>query len=261
MGIDVKQLAFAYHKGRTVLSGIDLGLEGGQLVGLLGPNGSGKSTLLRLIGGFMPPTSGSARIDGSPTHTLSADNRAMRLAYVPQQPSLAFGYDLAAYVAFGRQALGRRDADRFSRDALGRLDLAHLADQPVGELSAGQRQRAAIARALCQLMGDRPPSSTRVLLADEPLSALDPRHALLVSELFTELTRDGVLVLAVLHDLALASRLSDRVVLLSGEGRVLANDPPEAALHEDNLRTAYGVEFDRVSHDSELVALLPRSPR
>lgn len=261
MGIDVQQLAFAYHKGRTVLSGIDLGFEVGQLVSLLGPNGSGKSTLLRLIGGFMPPTSGSIRIDGSPTNALSAHNRAMRLAYVSQQPSLAFAYDLAAYVAFGRHAMGRRDSDLFAQEALDRLDLAHLADRPVGELSAGQRQRAAIARALCQLMGDRPDGCSRVLLADEPLSALDPRHALLVSDLLTQLSTEGVLVIAVLHDLALASRLSDRVVLLSSEGRVLANDAPEAALLEDNLRSAYGVEFDRVSRDSELVALLPRSPR
>lgn len=110
-------------------------------------------------------------------------------------------------------------------------------------------------------MGDRPDGCSRVLLADEPLSALDPRHALLVSDLLTQLSTEGVLVIAVLHDLALASRLSDRVVLLSSEGRVLANDAPEAALLEDNLRSAYGVEFDRVSRDSELVALLPRSPR
>lgn len=259
MGIDLQQLAFTYHKGRNVLSGIDLGLDGGQLVSLLGPNGSGKSTLLRLIGGFMPPTSGCIKIDGLISHSMGTNSRAMRLAYVPQQPTLAFAYDLASYVAFGRHALGRRDADRFAQDALNKLDLAHLADRPVGELSAGQRQRAAIARALCQLMGDRPAGCTRVLLADEPLSALDPRHALLVSELLTELSSEGVLVIAVLHDLALASRLSDRVVLLSEEGRVLASDKPETALREDYLKSAYGVGFDRVSHDSKLVALLPKN--
>lgn len=261
MGISIQQLSFAYHKGQTVLSDVNLDLEPGQLVSLLGPNGSGKSTLLRLIGGFAPPTSGRILIDETPTHTLSAHARASRIAFVPQQPALAFAYDLRAYVAFGRHALGRRDAERLASQALDRLDLPHLASRPVGELSAGQRQRGAIARALCQLLGDRPDGCMRVLLADEPLSALDPRHALLVTDLLRELADEGISVIAVLHDLALASRLSDRVVLLSDEGRVLAHDRPEIALVGEHLREAYGVDFDRITQDSGLVALLPRIPR
>ena len=242
---------------------VDVGFQAqaGQVVSLLGPNGSGKSTLLRLIGGFSAPDSGTLTIDGLHAHKLSHRERAARVGFVPQQPAVAFAYELADYVAFGRHAVGRRDTDRFTETALDRLDLAHLASRPVGELSAGQRQRAAIARAYCQLLGDRPTGSTRVMLADEPLSALDPKHALLVTDLLCELAGDGVLVVAVLHDLALASRISDRAVLLSSEGTLLAEGAPADVLTDTSLEAVYGVGFKRIVRDNTLLAILPEHRR
>jgi len=261
VGLKASHIQFAYHKGHPVLRDISFEANTGQVVSLLGPNGSGKSTLLRLIGGFAAPDSGSLTIDGLAAHKLSHHDRAMRVGYVPQQPALAFAYELADYTAFGRHALGKKDAAKYTAEALDRLDLSHLASRPVGELSVGQRQRAAFARAYCQLLGDRPTGCTRILLADEPLSALDPKHALLVADVLGELAQSGVLVVAVLHDLALASRLSDRVVLLSGEGTLLSEGLAGEVLTDRALEAAFGVGFKRIVQEDQLLAILPEHRR
>jgi iron complex transport system ATP-binding protein len=261
VGLKASHIQFAYHVGRPVLQEIRFEADAGQVVSLLGPNGSGKTTMLRIIGGFVAPDSGSLTIDNLDAHKLSHHERAERIGYVPQQPAVAFGYELADYVALGRHALGRRDAAGFTAQALDRLDLVHLADRPVCELSAGQRQRAAFARAYCQLLGDRPAGCTRVLLADEPMSALDPRHALLVTALLGELAQTGVLVVTVLHDLALASRVSDRVVLLSDDGSLLSEGSSEEVLTDQFLEAAYGVAFKRIVQENRLLAILPEQPR
>ncbi len=241
----------------------DIGFEAdaGQVVSLLGPNGSGKSTILRLIGGFVAPDSGSLTIDGLETRSLTPSQRAMRVAFVPQQPAVAFEYMLADYVALSRHALGRRGASAFVNQALDRLDLSHLADRPVGQLSAGQRQRAAFARAYCQLMGERPAGCTRVLLADEPMSALDPKHALLVTEIIGELANQGVLVIVVLHELALSARISDKVVLLADDGSLLSQGLPGEVLTDETLEAGFGVGFQRIEQEGQLLALLPEHRR
>jgi len=213
------------------------------------------------MSGSLTPEQGEVRLDTKSVHRLSAHERALRIAYVPQHPSLAFAYPVRVYVEMGRFALGRRTAAVFADEAMKRLDLTNLADRPVTELSAGQRHRAALARAMCQLLGDRPAGCTRVLLADEPVAALDPRHAMLVTELFQSLAHEGVLVVLVLHDLALAARLSDRLALLSGEGQLLAQGSPDEVLDERTLGSAFGVGFRRLESDGELAALIPdRTP-
>lgn len=261
MPLAASDITFHYHAGTPVLREITFHQDPGQLLALLGPNGSGKSTLLRLIGGFLTPTSGALTIDGSAVRAMSAAERAKRLAYVPQQPGVAFAFDVRTYVSFARHALGRRDADRYVDEALERLDLAHLARRPMGELSAGQRQRAAIARALAQLAGPREPDTTRVLLADEPFSALDPKHALLVGDLFQSLAQGGVLLVVVLHDLALAGRLADRALLLGAGGELLAEGETNGVLRPEPLRTAFGVDFEAVTRQGELLAMHPTQPR
>lgn len=240
-----------------MLEGVSLSAEPGSVLTLLGPNGSGKTTLMRLLAGGMTPSQGLIQLDGKPVHKLGAHDRAMRLAYVPQHPALAFAYPLRTYVAMGRFALGRRTAAVFADEAIKRLDLLDLADRPVTELSAGQRHRAALARGLCQLLGDRPAGVTRVLLADEPVAALDPKHALLVTELFKDLAQEGVLVLLVLHDLALAARVSDRLALLSSGGKLLAEGMPGEVLTDARLESAFGVGFRRLESGGSLAALIP----
>lgn len=227
---------------------------------LLGPNGSGKTTLMRLMAGGLTPEGGQIRLDGKRVHALTAHERARRVAYVPQHPALAFAYPLRTYVAMGRFALGRRTAAVFADEAMKRLDLMDLSDRPVTELSAGQRHRAALARGLCQLLGERPSGVTRVLLADEPVAALDPKHAMLVTELFKELAHEGVAVVLVLHDLALAARISDRLALLLPTGKLLAEGTPGEVLTDDRLASAFGVGFLRLESEGQLAALIPDRP-
>ncbi len=261
MTLACEHIHFAFEEGKPVLADISLSAPGGSILTLLGPNGSGKTTLMRLLTGSLAPDQGQISIDGRPIARLSAHQRALRLAYVPQHPALAFAYPVRTYVEMGRFALGRRTAGGFAQEAMARLDLAHLAERPVTELSAGQRHRAALARALCQLLGERPGGTTRVLLADEPVAALDPRHSMLVTDLFRGLAQDGVLVVLVLHDLALAARLSDHLALLSDQGRVLVQGPQGEVLSEKWLRLAFGVGFRRLESEGALAALIPdRAP-
>ncbi|HED54952.1 MAG TPA: ABC transporter ATP-binding protein [Phycisphaerales bacterium] len=257
MTLAADHIDFAYRRGHPVLSGISLTIHPGRVVALLGPNGSGKTTLLRLLAGMIKPQAGSITIDGHQTHELNAHDRAQRLAYVPQNPALAFPFDLSRYVGFGRFALGNQDKVERVRRAIDRLDLTHKAHEPVGELSAGQRQRAAIARALCQLGEEPAPGFTRILLADEPTASLDPKHVVRVMELLKDLKEIGVGVVLVLHDLASAARWADHAILLDSAGTLLTEGTPDNALNDDSLQRAFGIGFQRIEREGELLALRP----
>lgn len=259
MTLACESIHHAYRPHRPVLSDVSLRAAPGEVLALIGPNGSGKSTLLRLLAGSLTPTKGHVTLDRREVRTMGAHDRALRVAYVPQVPSVAFAFDVRTYVAFGRHALGRGDSAVYADEAMKRLDLLDQADEAVPELSAGQRQRAALARALCQILGDRPPGCTRVLLADEPFSALDPRHALATESLLRDLAQEGVAVVVVLHDLALASRLADRVALFGPGGRLAATGAPGEVLREEELAGVFGVGFERVETGGRLRALIPRA--
>jgi len=252
-----EHIHFAYRPSQPVLTDVSLSAETGSILTLLGPNGSGKTTLMRLLAGASSPSQGRVLVESKAAARLTAHERAQRIAFVPQHPALAFAYPLRTYVAMGRFALGRRTAAVFADEAMKRLDLMDLSDRPVTELSAGQRHRAALARALCQLLGERPAGTTRYLLADEPVAALDPRHALFVTELFKQLAQEGVTVVLVLHDLALAARISDRLALLSSQGRLIASGPPAEVLGDPALESVFGVSFERLESGGSLAALIP----
>lgn len=259
MTLACESIHHAYRPARPVLSDVSLRASPGEVLALIGPNGSGKSTLLRILAGSLTPTKGRVTLDSREVRDLGAHDRALRVAYVPQVPGVAFAFDVRTYVAFGRHALGRGGAAVYADEAMKRLDLLDQADEAVPELSAGQRQRAALARALCQLLGDRPAGCTRVLLADEPFSALDPRHALAAESLLRELAATGVAVVVVLHDLALAARLADRVALLGPGGNLAVSGAPGEVLREDVLAGVFGVGFERLESGGRLASLIPRA--
>jgi iron complex transport system ATP-binding protein len=242
-----------------VLSGLTLSFDPGQVAAVVGPNGAGKTTLLRVLAGLLAPRRGQVSIAGRPLGSLSAQARAARLAYIPQAPDLAFPYSVSAFVGFGRFALGQRGRAPLVDEALCRVGLSDRAHEPLGTLSAGQRQRASIARALCQLAGpDR--TGGRALLADEPTTALDPAHHLLVIEILREQASRGVAVVAVMHDLTAAAGCA-RAVLLGGQG-VIADGLPESSLSLANLGRAFGVGFVHARDErGELVAIAPRRTR
>ena len=236
-------------RGRRVLDRLSLDLAGGGLVGLLGPNGAGKTTLLRALAGLVAPESGRVLLESEDLGSMPPRERARRLAYLPQNPECAWPMTAEHVVALGRLPWGSIDVERPDTRAaveasLRETDAIHLMQRPMSELSGGERARIFLARALA--------GQPRVLLADEPVADLDPSHQIGVMEMLRRRAGTGTLVVAVLHDLGLAARFCDRIVLLQG-GRVVADAPPTAALTPEALATVYGVRVHREQIGGHLV--------
>ncbi|MDP1872554.1 ABC transporter ATP-binding protein [Phenylobacterium sp.] len=225
--------------GKPVLAGVSATFRTGEVVAILGANGVGKSTLLSCLAGLRRPASGLCRLDGRPLGGLSAKVRAQQIGFIPQTPEIAWGLEVRTLVGLGRTPwLGARGlgvADEVAVDrALAAAHLQPLAHRDVTTLSGGERARVLIARALA--------GEPDWLLADEPLAGLDPRHQLDAADLFRRMAHErGCGVIITLHDLTLAARLADRIIVLV-EGRVLADGPPREALTAEVLAVAYGVE-------------------
>ncbi len=239
MTLSASDLGFEYAP-RRVLSSVSLAAQPGTRTAIIGPNGSGKSTLLRLLAGNLVPGSGRVTLGGTAVASLSPVRRARSIAVVPQSVTLAFPFSVSRFVGFGRHTLGRRGIERAIAQSLERVGLANRADDPLGELSQGQQQRASIARALCQLSGM--PTEARYLLADEPTASLDPAHDLLVRDLIAQLASEGVGVVAALHDLAAAAAF-DHVLLLGPKGRPIAQGPASEVITREPLERAFGAGF------------------
>jgi len=241
---------------RTIVEHVSLAVERGEWLAVIGPNGAGKSTLLRALAGVLP-CDGRIEIDGRPIDRLGARERARHLAMVAQNPVFPEAISVTEYVALGRTpynglfgAARAGDAARVV-DALRELDVAHFADRPVDTLSGGERQRVLLARAIVQ---DAP-----VLLLDEPTTALDVGHQQDVLELVDRLRRErGLAVVMTIHDLTLASRYPDRLLLLV-DGREEARGAAHEVLTESHLSRFYGAQV-RVLCLEDGIAIVPRRP-
>jgi iron complex transport system ATP-binding protein len=233
--------------GAPILRGVGASFERGQVTAILGPNGAGKSTLLACLAGLRRPDAGSVTLDGAPLLGLSPRARAQRIGFIPQTPEIAWAVEARILVGLGRtpyigaRGLSQEDALAIE-DAMRSADVVALADRDVTTLSGGERARVLIARALA---GD-----PAWLLADEPLAGLDPGHQLDAARLFERLAHeDGRGVIVTLHDLSLAARMADRILLLV-DGAVLADGPPAQALTVETLARAYGVDA-RITDDPD----------
>ena len=224
--------------GKAILSAISLSIQAGKVTAVVGPNGAGKSTLLACLAGLREPTSGAALLDGVALSGIRSRDRAKRLAFLPQTPEIAWAVEARALVELGRTpfigARGQAGEDHAAVDrAMAAANVIAFEHRIVDTLSGGERARVLIARALA--------GEPEWLLADEPLTGLDPAHQLDAAALFRRLADDGVGVVVTLHDLSMALRMSDRIIVLA-EGGVLADEPPATALSPEVLRRAYGVE-------------------
>lgn len=253
MTLRVSDVCFAYRADRPVLRDVGFIAETGVTV-ILGANGAGKSTLLRVVAGLLTPDRGGVELQGEALSGMRGAERARRIAYIAQSPSVAASLTVRQVVRLGRVVIGASEAsvDR----ALDRVSLGERAGEPFHTLSTGQQQRVMLARAIAQL--DGPAGSGRALIADEPISSLDPRHALDAASILREVARDAAVVIVV-HDPTLALRIADRAVLLTGEGRVLCEGPAPEVITAERLEAIYGVGFDRAGA-GEGVVLTPRMP-
>jgi len=235
--LTVEGLRCRYRGGPEVIRGVDFSASPGEILTLLGPNGAGKSTLLKAMVGLLPCT-GTVRLGGIDLASLSARDRALQVAYVPQRTRLTARLSVRNVVDLGRFAHrgpwarpSRADHAAIDR-AMDEADVAHLAERPFPELSGGEQQRVLVARALA--------SEAPAVLLDEPTSSLDVRHALELHGLLRRLTDRGCVVVVVLHDLSEARHHADRAVLLR-QGTVFAAGPVDAVVATHPIQQVYGV--------------------
>ena len=232
-----ERLGFAYaNAARDAVQDVDVAIAEGSFQAIIGPNGSGKSTLAKLLLGTLVPARGRALYRGSDAHGVPRREMARAIGVVPQSETHAFPMTVTELVAMGRyphlgawRAPGA--ADRHAAlDAMERCDIVELADRPTTSLSGGERQRALIARALAQ--------QPRTLVLDEPTASLDVRHEMAIFELLAGLCREGVTVLLVTHNLNLAARYAERLLLLD-RGRLVAAGRADEVLRPEVIRPVY----------------------
>jgi len=257
--IRARGLGHAYGR-REVLREIDLSADPGEVVGLVGPNGSGKSTLIRILSGVLRGYSGEVRIGGRELSQLSRRELARLLAVVPQEPAFSFPFTALEIVLMGRHPHlaglafeSQRDLE-LARESLERCGAGQLAERPIQQLSAGERQRIVFAKALAQQPG--------ALLLDEPASFLDIRHQVDLYDIVREQAQaNGRTVLTVLHDLNLAAEYCDRIYLLK-QGRIVAGGNTDAVLTYANLTSVFDTEVYVDTNDlTGRLLVLPLSGR
>ncbi len=224
----------------AVLSDVSLEAKDGEIIGILGPNGSGKTTLLKCLNRSLKPREGTVLIDGQDCKDLNRREIATRIGVVPQGANINFPFSALDIVMMGRtpeikrfESETRRDIE-IVREAMAMTNTEHLAARPMDQISGGERQRVIIARALAQ--------KPRILLLDEPTLHLDVNHQLDILDLITDLARrEKLIVIVVTHDLALAARYCDKVILMQN-GRIKAAGDVTDVLTTENMRKVFSIE-------------------
>ena len=242
MKLKVKGLEFGYTS-MPVLADVCLELAQSEMLGIVGPNGAGKSTLIRCINRILNPQRGRILLDENDIKKMDRIELARKMGYIPQTASQIFPTTVFDAILLGRRPhIGWRSGEEDHEkvlDVLELLDIEDLAMRDIKELSGGQQQRVFIARALAQ--------EPEVLLLDEPTSNLDIRHQLEVMEIIKDLVvKEGISAIMAIHDLNLASKYTDRVLIMK-EGRIFDAGSPSDVLTTGNIRSVYGVEAEVIS--------------
>ncbi len=233
---NLHNVGFSYGPVR-VLQDISLAIREGGLTAIVGPNGAGKSSLLSLMVGLLPDYSGKVMLEGREIRDWPKSELGKAIAFLPQNVRIDFPFTVEQVVLMGRTPHGERmfetkeDLDA-AEQAMGLTDVTHLRARDFRSLSGGERQRVILASALAQ--------QPRALLLDEPTTFLDLNHQIAIYELIHKLSREGLLVVAITHDLQLASAYSDRVVVLD-QGEIVADGPPAEALSAMTIQQIFEV--------------------
>lgn len=238
--LSVTDAAFDVGQHR-LLEEVTFEAGGGSVIALVGPNGAGKSTMLSLLSADREPSAGTVLLDGAPMSSYRPAELARVRSVMVQQHTVQFAYTVAEIVAMGRmphQVDEERD-ERLTQQAMRDADVARLADREVTTLSGGELSRAMFARVLAQ--------HTPIMLLDEPTAALDLRHTELLMQVLRRRADAGCCVLVVLHDLNIAARFADRILMFAG-GRLVADAPPAEALSAERIEDVYGQRVAVLEH-------------
>lgn len=251
MKLKIKDVVFSYAS-TPILKNICIELAPSEVLGIVGPNGSGKSTLIRCIDTIIKPQKGSILLDEREIKKMSRIEIARRMGYVPQASAHVFPATVFDTVLMGRRPhLGWRSSEHDIEKVLGALKLLGIEDFALmnfDEISGGEQQKVFIARALAQ--------EADILLLDEPTSNLDIRHQLEVMEIIKNLvTGKGISVIMAIHDLNLAARYADRIVMLNG-GSIRSAGDPSLVLTTENIKSVYGVKAV-VKNESGKLYIIP----
>ncbi|WP_306250517.1 ABC transporter ATP-binding protein [Parvularcula sp. IMCC14364] len=237
--VDLKLDSVSARKAEQfVLKEVSLTQTAGQLTAIIGPNGAGKTSLLEAILGLLPIAAGSVCIDSQPVKEVPHTDLAKLIAYLPQARPLAWPLRVIDTVAMGRFAwggtMGRLSLDdaEIINDALAKCEIQHLKDRPTDQLSGGELARIHCARVFA--------AQTPIMLADEPVTALDPKHQLKIMSLIQNYVREGNSALVIMHDISLAARFSDRLIWMK-EGKIMADGPPAKTVTETQIETIFGI--------------------
>lgn len=243
MPLECKNLSFSFNKN-PMITDINLSFNEGEFVGLIGANGAGKSTLLQLLLGLLKAKSGKVLLHGDDIRRIKRREIAKQLAFVPQSIELPYAFTVQQLVAMGRNPyLGPFDLESESDkelidDAMQKTDVLQLQNRLVNTLSGGEKQRVIIARALAQ--------QSPTILLDEPIASLDICHQLETLQLIQSLTKSGKTAITALHDLNLAARYCDRLILIAksdnGATTIIADGTPEQVLTEENLKKHFSIQ-------------------
>ena len=244
MNIEARGVTARFGRA-TILEAVNVTIRPGQMIGLIGPNGSGKTTLLRMLAGLRATEGGLVLYDGRPVKEIGLRELARNIAYLAQSANVHWHMQVESVIELGRlphrrvlHGLTAADREAVER-AIAACDVAAFRTRTMSEVSGGERLRILLARALAV--------DAELLLADEPIAALDPRHQLDVMELLRQTARRGRGVVVVLHDLALAGRFCDRLLLLADRS-IVADGAPSEVLTDLNIERAYGVAVVRGEH-------------
>ena len=247
MALEARNLGFRIGE-QTLLHALDLQVRAGECVAVVGPNGAGKTTLFRLLSGELAPATGDVLFNGRDLTRWPLEQLARMRAVLPQSSTLQFAFTVQEVVAMGRMphATGRRIDAEIVQDVMRVCDVQKLATRLYTELSGGERQRVQLARVMAQVW-QPVVEGERLLLLDEPTSALDLSHQIELMQLVRQVCASGIAVLVILHDLNLAARFADRILMLHS-GKTIAVGTPQQVLLPDLIECVFNVRSQVIAH-------------
>lgn len=251
--LTLKDVDFAYGKGKLTLKDITLDIRNPQLISIIGPNGVGKSTLIHCINKILSPTHGTVMIDETDVSDIKVKELAKKIGYVPYSASDTFPLTVVDTILMGRNPHSKWKGDlhedmKVVKEVLNLMDITPLAMRPFNELSAGQHQRVMLARGLAQ--------EPEILLLDEPTANLDIRHQMDVIRTLKKLSvQKRIVVIMISHDLNLAAKYSDNIIMMA-EGTVYAVGRPIDVINSESIKAVYDVDAEVIIREGKPFTIL-----